>query len=247
MNILSSRLPVIFCAIDTACPDRAMELANIASRAGCGIKLGLEFFNSNGPQGIAKITGKNPDTALFLDLKFHDIPNTVAGAVRAVTKLQPAYINIHISGCMDMMKAAREAALEEADRINIAPPKILGVTILTSLDDADLANMGYKSDVISQVPIMAKLAKSAAMDGVVCSAQEIRTVRETCGEDFVLMVPGIRLQDGAAQDQKRTMTPVKAIKEGATHLVIGRAITEANNPLAVVNSIMTDIEEYHEN
>lgn len=236
-----TKLPRIFCAIDTANMDQALALAGIMYRAGCGIKLGLEFFGANGPQGIATITGKYSDVPLFLDLKFHDIPVTVAGAVRAVVRFQPAYINVHVSGGADMMKAACDAAVETSERLGIKAPKILGVTILTSLDDNDLANIGYAATVEARVPSMARLAQRNGMEGVVCAAREIEMVRKECGEDFVLMVPGIRPAGRDSDDQKRVMTPEGAILAGATHLVIGRAITQANDPASVIEAIHSDI------
>lgn len=234
-------LPRIFCAIDTADMDQALALAGIMQQTGCGIKLGLEFFGANGPRSIATITGKYSDVPLFLDLKFHDIPATVAGAVRAAVRLQPAYLNVHVAGGADMMKAACDAAVEESEHQGIKAPKILGVTILTSLNDNDLANIGYESTVDVQVPSMARLAQRNGMDGVVCAAREIAMVRNECGDDFVLMVPGIRFAGRDRQDQKRVMTPKNAVQAGATHLVIGRAITQAKDPVSVIEAICDDI------
>jgi orotidine-5'-phosphate decarboxylase len=241
-------MPVIFCAIDSPDMDRANFLASIASETGCGIKLGLEFFNYNGPQGVSKIVDNNPDLPVFLDLKFHDIPNTVAGAVRSVVRLQPAYINIHASGYIDAMKYARDAANDEAAKLGVEVPGILAVTILTSLDDSALSDLGFDlaSDIL--VPRLAKMAQENGMDGIVCSGHEISKVRKLCGDDFVLMVPGIRPASAGseAHDQKRVMSPEKAINMGATHLVIGRAITASDNPVSVINDIMNNIENYHE-
>jgi len=235
-------LPLIFCAIDTPDINRAVKLADIAQQTGCGIKLGLEFFNANGPQGVEFITAKFPDMALFLDLKFHDIPDTVAGAVRSVIGLKPAFMTIHASGGAEMMRVASEAAAEEAGKLGVDTPEILAVTILTSLDDNDLADMGYRNSVDDQVIAMARFAQNSGMDGVICSANEIEPIRSRCGDNFILMVPGIRLTAQGADDQKRVTTPEKAVAAGATHLVIGRAITQADDPVSTVKTIMNNID-----
>lgn len=233
--------PPIFCAIDTPDLDRAIQHAAAAARAGIGLKLGLEFFNALGPQGVQAITEKHPDVALFLDLKFHDIPNTVAGAVRAVTALAPAYINIHASGGREMMVAAQNAAEEEAAKRGITPPKILGVTILTALDDAALEDIGYADTAEAQVVKLAQLTQKSGLDGIVCSAKEIAAVRAACGPDFTLMVPGIRPAGSDKGDQKRVMTPIEAMQAGATHLVIGRPITKAPDPIKAAKEILATL------
>ncbi len=231
-------LPPVFCAIDTPDLDRAKALAAAMERAGCGLKLGLEFFNAQGPQGTKEITDAYPDVPLFLDLKFHDIPNTVAGAVRAVTALAPAYINVHASGGLEMMIAAQNAAAEQADKIGVTAPKVLAVTLLTSLDESALCKIGYKEGVEERVVQMARLVQEAGLAGIVCSAKEIEPVRATCGNDFALMVPGIRPAGAAVGDQKRVMTPESAMQAGATHLVIGRPITGADNPEDAARTIL---------
>jgi orotidine-5'-phosphate decarboxylase len=233
--------PVIFCAVDTADLDTAKTIAGKISGAGCGIKLGLEFFNGCGPDGVRAIREAYPDIPVFLDLKYHDIPNTVAGAVRAATALGVSYINLHAAGGLSMMQAAKEAATEEATKRGIAPPRILAVTILTSLDEAALDQVGYKSNVTDRVVQMASLSQKAGMDGVVCSAHEIENIRAACGSDFVLMVPGIRPKGSATGDQKRIMTPAEAINKGATHLVIGRPITQADDPAQTARDIIADL------
>lgn len=236
-----SDLPRVFCAIDTPDLAKAQDLAAAMSGAGAGLKLGLEFFNALGPQGVQAITEKNPDVALFLDLKFHDIPNTVAGAVRAVTRLAPAYLNVHASGGLEMMRAAQDAAQEEAVRLGIDAPHILGVTILTALDDAALKEIGYENAAEAQVVKLACLTQKSGLAGIVCSAKEIGPVRAACGDDFVLMVPGIRPAGAAQDDQKRVMTPQEALSAGASHLVIGRPITKAADPAQAAYDIIASL------
>jgi orotidine-5'-phosphate decarboxylase len=225
--------PRIFCAVDTNDIDRAIDLTHAVNGL-CGIKLGLEFFNAFGIQGVQKIMKQAENTPLFLDLKYHDIPNTVAGAIKAVTKdLNPAYINIHASGGLAMMAAAKDACPPET--------KLLAVTILTSIDNETLETLGQGNSVKAQVRKLAKLTKEAGLDGVVCSPHEIETIREVCGNDFITMVPGIRPEGAASQDQKRVMTPNDAVSKGATHLVIGRPITQSDNPRKTIQNIIRSL------
>ncbi len=227
----------VFVAIDTPDLARAKALVSMLRDAGCGIKLGLEFFNRHGPQGIRDVMD-GVDAPLFLDLKFHDIPNTVAGAVRAAVALRPAYLNVHAGGGAAMMQAACDAAKEAAAQENVPCPGLLAVTVLTSLDDPALEAVGQSVPAGDQVERLALLAKKSGMDGVVCSAHEIERLRAACGAGFALMVPGIRPAGSAANDQKRIMTPERAIAGGATHLVIGRPITQAEDPAAAARAIL---------
>jgi orotidine-5'-phosphate decarboxylase len=225
----------ILVAIDT--PDMATARALAAKVRGHvgGIKLGMEFHNTNGPEGVREIAG---DTPLFLDLKYHDIPNTVAGAVRsAVTACRPKIINIHASGGPAMMRAAVAANKEAAEKLGIAPPLMIAVTVLTSMDDADLAAVGQATPSGDQVKRLALLAQEAGCDGVVCSPHEIAALHAACGEDFILVVPGIRPADAAEDDQKRKMTPADAVAAGADYIVIGRPITQAADPAAAAKAI----------
>ena len=223
-------LPKIFCAIDTNEMDLAIALVKQLDGI-CGIKLGLEFFNAPGVVGVLKVMEYATDVPLFLDLKYHDIPNTVAGAVRAVTQnLKPAYLNVHASGGLEMMKAAKDACPPET--------KLLAVTVLTSMDAENLRAVGQEADTAAQVERLAKLTQEAGLDGVVCSAHEIELIRRACGHDFVTMVPGIRPAGSATGDQKRVMTPKEAVDKGATHLVIGRPITQANDPAQAAREII---------
>jgi orotidine-5'-phosphate decarboxylase len=173
---------------------------------------------------------------LFLDLKLHDIPNTVAGGVRAVADLKPALLTIHAGGGSAMMRAAVEAARETSPLT-----KMIAVTILTSLDDGDLDAMGYRDPVETQVLRLARLAQEAGVDGVVCSPREVAALRRQCGGDFILVVPGIRPAAAALGDQKRVMTPKDAIAAGASRLVIGRPITEAADPAEAARAIAAEV------
>lgn len=229
----------IYCAIDTPDVVRATELAKQVSLVGCGIKLGLEFFANNGPSGITAISKACPDAKIFLDVKFHDIPNTVAGALRGIARLGVAYVNCHASGGTEMMKAGLEALADESSKLGMTPPKFLAVTVLTSIDDGALSDVGQIGPAQAQVVRLAKLTKQAELAGIVCSGQEIRLVRGALGQDFVLMVPGIRPAGSDVGDQKRVMTPREAMDEGATHLVIGRPITGAKDPAQAAAEIMS--------
>ncbi len=229
----------ILVAIDTPDPGRARDLARRVGEAAGGIKLGLEFFNANGPEGVREVAAGH-DT-LFLDLKFHDIPNTVAGAVRAAVRLRPAILNVHAAGGPAMMRAARQAADEEAAELGVPRPLVIAVTVLTSLDDPDLGSVGQKGPVADQVVRLAGLARECGLDGVVCSPREIVPVRAACGPGFTLVVPGIRPAGAAMGDQKRTMTPAEALAAGADWLVIGRPITGAGDPAAAARQITAEL------
>jgi orotidine-5'-phosphate decarboxylase len=181
-------------------------------------------------------------TPLFLDLKFHDIPNTVAGAVwSAVTSTAPMILNVHASGGRAMMEAAVDANKRAAKAAQIPAPMLVAVTVLTSLDDADLAAVGQSGSAGEQAMRLAQLAQAAGCDGVVCSAHEIGAIRAACGPTFSLIVPGIRPKTAVADDQKRVMTPGDAIRAGADYLVIGRPITQADDPTAATHAIALEI------
>lgn len=231
-----SNISPVFTAIDKPDMDEAIRLCGAITKAGANIKLGLEFFNALGIQGVKEIHNKFPTLPIFLDLKYHDIPNTVAGAIRAVTsEFKPAYLNVHAAGGLEMMKAAKAACPAET--------KLLAVTLLTSLDEQAINEVGYKEGVRDRVIQMAQLTQQAGLDGVVCSSHEIEALRETCGKDFILMVPGIRPAGSEAGDQKRIMTPIEAMNKGATHLVIGRPITQADDPQQAAEKIITTLQQ----
>ncbi|MEE3626310.1 orotidine-5'-phosphate decarboxylase [Nitrospirillum sp. BR 11752] len=229
-----------FVALDTPEPQAARSLAQrLAGHVG-GIKLGLEFFCAAGPAGIRAVT-EGLDMPLFLDLKLHDIPNTVAGAIRSVMPLAPAFITLHTLGGAAMMRAAADAAAEAAAQMGVPRPKLLGVTVLTSMSLLDLASVGVDRPVADQVALLADLAHVAGMDGVVCSPNECAVLRRRLGPDFTLMVPGIRPVWASANDQKRIMTPAAAVTAGATYLVIGRPITDAVDPVEAAQRIVTEL------
>lgn len=228
----------ILVAIDTRDTDLATSLSRSLAGAIGGIKLGLEFFNANGPAGVAEVAGEHGN--LFLDLKYHDIPNTVAGAVRAAVKMRPMILNVHAAGGAAMMRAAQEAAADEAALLGIKKPKVIAVTVLTSMDDRDLNEVGQQGSAADQVLRLARLSRKSGLDGVVCSAREIAAVRRECGARFTIVVPGIRPAGAAAGDQKRTMTPREALDAGADWLVIGRPITGASDPVAAARGILRE-------
>ena len=226
----------VFVALDTPDMDGALSLAGSLAGVVGGIKLGKAFFTANGPQGVRRAAAAG--LPVFLDLKFHDIPNTVADAVRAALSLAPVMLTVHASGGAAMMRAAAEAAREGgANR-----PLVLGVTVLTSLGAEDLAATGLSGPVPDQVMRLARLAQASGLDGVVCSAREAAALRAECGADFKLVVPGIRPAGAAAGDQKRTATPAEAMAAGADYLVIGRPVTGAGDPAQAARAIIDEIE-----
>jgi orotidine-5'-phosphate decarboxylase len=228
----------LFAALDTPDLGRAAALARALSGLVGGVKLGKEFFTAQGPDGVRAVAGGE---RLFLDLKFHDIPNTVAGAVRAAVHMRPAMVNVHASGGPAMMQAAAEAAREAAEDAEVPRPLVLAVTVLTSLDDDDLAAVGQRGPACDQVLRLARLAQDSGLDGVVCSPHEIAALRGACGAGFVLMVPGIRPSWAASGDQKRVMTPAQALAAGADYLVIGRPITSADDPAGAARRIVDEL------
>jgi len=229
----------IFCAIDTTDLSAATRLAAQVSDYVGGLKLGLEFFCANGPEGISQVSrasGKD----IFLDLKLFDIPNTVAAAVQAVMPIKPRYLTLHTSGGLDMLKAAKDIAYEAADKIAVAPPKLIGVTVLTSFDQDDLAQVGINDTVIHHARRLADLAAEAGLDGLVCSAHEAAILKVEYGH-MLRIVPGIRPPWFGAGDQKRVMTPAEALEQGADILVIGRPITKSADPQDAAFRLASDI------
>lgn len=229
----------VFCAIDTTDPAQALDLARRLGPLVGGVKLGLEFFTANGPQGIRQIAAL--DMPVFLDLKFHDIPNTVAGAIRGIAPLAPALTTIHAAGGLAMMKAAVDAAGDAAARLGTSRPKILGVTMLTSTGEADLDTIGVKGPMTDQVLRLATLAQEAGLDGVIASPHEIAPLRAACDSGFLLVIPGIRPGWSENHDQKRVLTPAEALARGADRLVIGRPITAAEDPVAAARRILAEL------
>lgn len=221
-------------ALDTVDVVRACHWADAVSPHAGLLKLGLEFFLANGAAGFARILG----APIFLDLKLHDIPNTVAGGVRAVLKLRPRMLTIHASGGAAMIQAAHQAAASAgADR-----PMILAVTVLTSLDRADLDAMGVAATPEQQVLRLGRLAVEAGADGLVCSPLEVAMLRQALGPAVKLVVPGIRPEGSEAGDQARTMTPAQAVSAGADWIVVGRPITGSADPGAAAAVIATSLQ-----
>lgn len=225
----------IFCALDMIEVTKARQLAEKLRDHVHGLKLGLEFFMANGAAGYREIAKLG--LPIFLDVKLHDIPNTVAGALAALLPLQPAFVTIHTSGGPAMMRAATDTAAKAGAQ----RPKLLGVTVLTSLDGKDLEAVGQDKNTAVHVMRLAKLAQSSGLDGVICSPEEVKALRQALSPDFILMVPGIRPVWAATGDQKRVMTPREAIDAGATYLVIGRPITGAADPVDAAKRILAEI------
>jgi orotidine-5'-phosphate decarboxylase len=222
----------IFPALDTTDLAKAEAMGRALAPYCGGLKLGLEFFSAHGPQGFKAMAAFG--APIFADLKYHDIPNTVAGGVRAIAKTGIAIVNVHATGGRAMMEAARKAAEDAAGEKR---PKVIGVTVLTSLDDGDMAATGIRSSAAEQALRLAVLARAAGLDGVVCSPHEIGAIRRECGPGFMLIVPGVRPEGAALGDQKRVMTPSEAHRLGADILVIGRPITEASDPAIAARAI----------
>lgn len=225
-----ARAPV-FVALDMTDLGRAQALTSALAPHVEGVKLGLEFFNHHGREGVARIAALG--APVFLDLKLHDIPNTVEKAVRSLAGLPVVLLTIHASGGAEMIRravlAARVALGEHA--------QVIAVTLLTSLDAADVQAIGFSGTPEEQVVRLARLAKDAGAHGVVCSPHEIIAIRAACGDDFTLVVPGIRPEGSETGDQKRSMTPKQAKTLGASYLVIGRPVTDAADPLEAVQAI----------
>jgi len=226
--------PRIVVALDYADATPALALAGRLDPELCQLKIGKELFTAAGP-GLVEALMKR-GFAIFLDLKFHDIPDTVAGACKAAAALGVWMVNVHALGGRAMMTAAREALADCK-----APPRLVAVTLLTSLGDRDLAELGIGGTPADAVLRLATLARDCGLDGVVCSAREAALLRRECGADFCLVTPGIRPAGSARDDQSRVMTPEAALAAGADYLVIGRPITRAADPLAVLRAISGSI------
>ena len=224
----------ILCAMDTADLGAALDLAKVLAGQIGGLKIGKQLFTAHGPEAVAQITGAGHQ--VFLDLKYHDIPATVAAAVSASIDLGCFVLTVHASGGAEMLRAAASAAAASAN-----PPLVVGVTVLTSLDDSDLDTVGQSGPVARQVLRLAELSRDCGLDGVVCSPWEIAVLRGKLGRDFKLIVPGVRPDWSSADDQKRIMTPVDAIAAGADYLVIGRPITRAADPAEAARRIADEI------
>lgn len=226
--------PVIV-ALDFASGKEALACAEQLDPSACRVKVGKELFTREGPNIVTRLMDRGFE--VFLDLKFHDIPNTVAQACRAAAAMGVWMLNIHAVGGEAMLQAARAAVGEEKKR-----PLLIGVTLLTSLTEADLKALGWPVAPEAAVLRLAQLARRAQLDGVVCSAHEAAALRKALGRDFLLVTPGIRPQSSAEDDQKRVATPAVAITNGADYLVIGRPITRAADPGAALEAILDEVE-----
>jgi len=230
--------PKIIVALDFPDQRAALDMASRLDAALCRVKVGKELFTAAGPALVETLVARG--FGVFLDLKFHDIPHTVSSACKAAARLGVWMMNVHASGGRAMMQAAREALADSASR-----PKLIAVTVLTSMAQADLADIGMQGCPEDAVLRLARLAQGAGLDGVVCSAQEARTLRAECGTEFKLVTPGIRpavrMEGRTVDDQKRVMTPRAAMEAGADYLVIGRPITQAADPVEMLRLIQQEI------
>ncbi len=233
MEALKDRLII---ALDVARASEAQKIVQEIGDSASTYKVGKQLFTAEGPQVVRDLVASG--RKVFLDLKFHDIPNTVAGAVQSASALGVSMLTVHASGGTKMLKAAAEAAA--ASPIN---PLILAVTVLTSLNDADLQELGLPVGVADQVLRLAGIARNAGCTGIVASAHEASSIRRNLGEGFVIVTPGVRPSGSDAADQARVVTPAEAFKAGATHIVVGRPITEAADPAEATRSILEEIEQ----
>ena len=220
----------IFCALDFTDLKKTLDFTEIIKNNVGGIKLGLEFFSKNGPQGVEKM--KKFGLPIFLDLKLHDIPNTVKQSLKNVLSLEPDFLTVHLSGGYKMIEVLKDIKKDT---------KIIGVSLLTSLDNEDLKNMGINLDPNKFVEHLVKIGVNAGIDGIVSSAEEVNNLKKKFN-DLIFVTPGIRLSSGKVDDQKRIKSPRSAIASGSDLLVIGRPITESKNPVSSINEIINNIE-----
>lgn len=223
-------------ALDYPSLDAALCMADRLDPSRCRVKVGKELFTRSGPEVLDALHGRG--FQIFLDLKFHDIPHTVAGAVQAAAEQGVWMVNVHAGGGRRMMAAARE----RLDAQGYAT-RLIAVTVLTSMADDDLAEVGVDASVADQVERLAMLALDSGMDGVVCSARESSRLRDLCGDGFLRVTPGIRPASSGLEDQRRVMTPREAMAAGSTHLVVGRPVTRAEDPMAVLAAIEAELAE----
>jgi orotidine-5'-phosphate decarboxylase len=233
-SVEKTTISPIVVALDYPTPKQALEMAKQLDPSKCRVKVGKELFTASGPAVLEQLHKMNFD--VFLDLKFHDIPNTCAGAVAVAADLGVWMVNVHASGGERMMAAAAEAIANKSHK-----PLLIAVTVLTSMEQSDLAGIGLDVSPQQQVERLARLSKQSGMDGVVSSAQEIELIKNLCGKDFMTVTPGIRPTGSAAGDQRRIMTPKQAVDAGGEYMVIGRPITQADNPqqacIDIINSL----------
>jgi orotidine-5'-phosphate decarboxylase len=232
---VTTRDPRVIVALDFPDMESAIGLAARLDPAVCAVKVGKELFTAAGTAIVQELVGRG--FRVFLDLKYHDIPNTVAQACAAATRLGVWMLNVHVAGGGAMLLAARDSVAKTAMALGRPRPLLIGVTLLTSLGDGDLAATGVTGSAEEQVLRLARLAQASGLDGVVCSAREVAMIHAACGSGFKLVTPGIRPAGTAVNDQIRVMTPEAAIAAGADYLVIGRAITAAPDPLRALRDI----------
>jgi len=236
MNDATIEDPRVIVALDFSDGDQARQFVDRLEPGSCRLKIGKELFTREGPELVRYFTANGHE--VFLDLKFHDIPNTVARACQAAAALGVWMMNVHASGGSKMMSAAR-AALDE---LGSCRPMLIGVTVLTSMDGEDLRELGVNADPGEQVLRLAALARTSGLDGVVCSPQEASLLRDEFGETFKLVTPGIRPKGASLDDQSRVLTPADAIRSGSDYLVMGRPITKANDPVSVLKRINQELQ-----
>ena len=230
--------PIIF-ALDVGTWEEAERFVEQLREEVWGFKIGKELFTWMGPRAVEMVQERGGK--VFLDLKYHDIPSTVAKAAAMATRLRVSMFNLHALGGAEMMRAAVEASHEVAEKENLLPPVILGVTVLTSLQPRDLRTVGIALSLEEEVVQLAILAQQAGLDGVVASPLEIKPLRKACGKDLAIVTPGVRPKTGQRHDQARVMTPAEAVKGGADYVVIGRPIKEAPDPLKTTQEILQEI------
>jgi len=236
MNDAAIEDPRVIVALDFSDGDQARQFVDRLEPGSCRLKIGKELFTREGPELVRYFTANGHE--IFLDLKFHDIPNTVARACQAAAALGVWMMNVHASGGSKMMSAARDAV----DELGPDRPLLIGVTVLTSMVSEDLRELGVNADPGEQVLRLATLAKASGLDGVVCSPQEASLLRDEFGETFKLVTPGIRPRGASMDDQSRVLTPADAIRSGSDYLVMGRPITRAEDPASVLNQINQELK-----
>ncbi len=227
--------PKLIVALDFDNRNNALQLVDKLDPSHCALKVGSELFTLLGPQFVKELVRR--EFKVFLDLKFHDIPNTVAKACHSAAELGVWMINVHAIGGLKMLQAAKESLKSYGQN----RPLLIAVTVLTSFEEGELASVGISNSLPEQAIHLAMLAREAGLDGVVSSAHEVKIIKQKCGKNFITVTPGIRLPNNLKDDQSRVMTPQQAIKEGSDFLVIGRPITQASNPVEVVSALLHDL------
>lgn len=229
-------------ALDVHSMEKVQQLVEQLGDSVNYYKVGMELFYSVGSQVITYLRQQNKD--IFLDLKLHDIPNTVGQGLASLTELGANILNVHASGGFTMMQTAAKAVKNKAEQMKICPPKLIAVTVLTSMNKEEWLTLGFDSELSGQVVHLAKLAQKAGLDGVVASPQEAAQIRAACGNDFIIVTPGIRPSGAAINDQSRIATPAGALLNGANHLVIGRPITGVSDPRQAAEDILKEMRDY---